>query len=311
MLREFFPEASRHTEDRCITFSPDGKTLAIGINDTILCGYLSQGPIGRVLRNPGWTDSIAFGPDGRTLAVGGYGVIYLWDVADHELIDPPLISHGYTVRTMRFSPDGKTLAVGQDAGILSFWDVMSHKQVGTQIDVTSGGLTALSFNPDGKTLALGSSDGSLLVWDAITRQPLGPLSGHKKEVEDLWFNPDGKSLLSGSQDGTFFLWDLAITSWQARACRIAGRNFSLQEWQQFIGTRTYRKTCPDLPIHPSFVESFIESGRDLARTGDVDGAVKQFRRGLEADPHLSGISIQKRKHGKLRPRLDLQKSQDS
>ena len=34
----------------------------------------------------------------------------------------------------------------------------------------------------------------------------------------------------------------------ARACRIANRNLSREEWRQAFGEETpYRKTCPELP----------------------------------------------------------------
>jgi hypothetical protein len=44
-------------------------------------------------------------------------------------------------------------------------------------------------------------------------------------------------------------------NWKARACRAAGRNLTLEEWQRYLGDRPYELTCPDLPPHPSAVEA--------------------------------------------------------
>ena len=62
------------------------------------------------------------------------------------------------------------------------------------------------------------------------------------------FSADSKSLASGSEDRTIILWDVDLASWQARACRIANRNLTQEEWTQYIGEDvSYRRTCPDLP----------------------------------------------------------------
>jgi tetratricopeptide (TPR) repeat protein len=45
----------------------------------------------------------------------------------------------------------------------------------------------------------------------------------------------------------------------------------------------YHPTCPNFPLHPSF----IEVGRELARAGDIEAATQQFKKVLALDPRLS------------------------
>ena len=87
-----------------------------------------------------------------------------------------------------------------------------------------------------------------MLWDAATSQQLGPrLTGHKAMVIGLAFSPDGKTLASVDVEGTIVLWDVDIESWKSRACRIANRNLSCEEWRQYLGDEPYQATCPDLP----------------------------------------------------------------
>jgi WD40 repeat protein len=81
-----------------------------------------------------------------------------------------------------------------------------------------------------------------------TGQALGqPLSGHTGWVNSVAFTPDGQTLASGSYDGTILLWDVGVESWRTRACGIANRNLTGEEWEQVLGDQPYRETCPDLP----------------------------------------------------------------
>ena len=43
------------------------------------------------------------------------------------------------------------------------------------------------------------------------------------------------------------LWDVDLQSWLKRACAIANRNLTREEWGRYMGDQPYRKTCPDLP----------------------------------------------------------------
>jgi tetratricopeptide (TPR) repeat protein len=64
------------------------------------------------------------------------------------------------------------------------------------------------------------------------------------------------------------------------ACRVAGRNLNIQEWQQYMGNLPYEITCPKLGIH----HSVLEAARDAARRGEINTAVAQFNRILEIEP---------------------------
>ena len=74
-----------------------------------------------------------------------------------------------------------------------------------------------------------------------------PLRGHALPVNGLAYSQDGRLVADVSDDHTMMLWDVAFESWQAHACHIAGRNLTLEEWQQYLGAQPYHLTCPDLP----------------------------------------------------------------
>jgi tetratricopeptide (TPR) repeat protein len=66
-------------------------------------------------------------------------------------------------------------------------------------------------------------------------------------------------------------------------CEKVRRNLTIEEWYQFVGFDIpYERTCPNLPLHPSF----IEGGQNLAKEGDLDGAVEIFKKALTLHPGL-------------------------
>ena len=92
------------------------------------------------------------------------------------------------------------------------------------------------------------------LWEFANRAPIGEqLQGHSSPVTSVVFSPDGETLASGSSDGTVVLWSMGRAAWSDAACRIANRNLSQREWQQFLGDEDYHETCPGLPT-PEFVD---------------------------------------------------------
>jgi WD40 repeat protein len=104
-------------------FSPDGKTLAVGIGNVI---YLWDVNTGKELRQFAGVQIaaavLAFSPDGKLLAAGRDDGIRLWR-ADTGALWCDIPGHEHPVTALAFSPDGKTLASGSEDSTVLVWDV--------------------------------------------------------------------------------------------------------------------------------------------------------------------------------------------
>jgi WD40 repeat protein len=200
-----------------IAFSPDGKTLAVGLRGRIGRWDVATG---KELPPPGGSQGpvydLALSPDGRTAAVAYFGpTLGLWDTATGRQRQG-LAADDFV--SFAFAPDGKTLACASDKDVLRFIDVASAKQVRRfpTPPVWRGGL---AYSADGATLALGNGEGGAVV-EAATGKMLHEfrtwLPGETPSL--LAFAADGSVLVLG--DGPRVLpWDMA-TGRQSPPCRV-------------------------------------------------------------------------------------------
>jgi WD40 repeat protein len=236
-----------------VAFSPDGKILASASNDmTIRLWNVATGqPIGEALKgHSGAINRVAFSPDGKILASASHDMtIRLWEVASGQPIGEALQGHLDYVYSVAFSPDGTLLASASGDKTIRLWDVATGQPFGEMLQGHTNTVNIVAFSPDGQILASTSYDGTIRLWDVEDQQPIGePLQGYTFFTGNIAFTPDGKTLASAGFNGNVQLWDVNFQSWIERACRIAGRNLSQDEWRRFIGSeRPYERTCPMFP----------------------------------------------------------------
>jgi WD40 repeat protein len=243
-----------------LSFSPDGKTLALALNlPTIFNTFSAPKPTlilwdlvafkqkGQITPDNGLTQ-MTFSPDGKTLALASGRGVVLVDMASQQSSDLAIASGPRALLSLAYSQDGKYLAIGNDLGTITLLDLVAN-QVDDQPMTNISKVEALGFSPDGKILAAGYADAGVILWDVDGRQRLVPQPMYKHvenpdpyPIFSLAFSPDGKMLATTSNE--IILWDTDTASWVTKACIIAGRNFSKAEWQQFFPDEAYRTTCP-------------------------------------------------------------------
>ncbi len=268
-----------------LTYAPDGTRLATGSWDKTIrlwdLGNPSAAPA--VLRgHAGAVQALALGA-GMLVSGGADGTIRLWDLeADAGRALGPtgsseariLRGHEEAVTAVALAPDGTLLASGSDDATIRLW-----RADGTPAATLTGHdkpVTAVAFSPDGRTLASASWDQSIRLWDVRDPQAAPRvLRGQGLGVSSLAFSPDGRVLASGTWDHRVRLWrlDRSVAELRAQACERLARNLSRGDWQTLFGTEPPVKSCPERPIHPSFLWD-----ADLAAEASApEGALREYR----------------------------------
>ncbi|MBI3821881.1 MAG: WD40 repeat domain-containing protein [Planctomycetes bacterium] len=217
-----------------LTFTPDGKAVAIGHKRLV---KLYDWRTGKLLRSLGPYRSVfAFSPDGKLLVADSAKepakafderpkhFIRVWDVATGREL-PAFALGTNAVHTLGFSADGKRLlcrttpepdprsaisAKFDEAGFIGIWDMASRTRLHQYACPTSN----VVFSSDGNTIAFqpgdrfggrGAGFRAIEIVNAATGKTLRKIAS---EGASLGFTPDGKSLVAITEK-EISLWDPA------------------------------------------------------------------------------------------------------
>ena len=248
---------------QALAFSPDGSQLAAtDRNEThptpdipaLPAAFLAtwQTDTGALVGPPrelevgsgtGRSDQLAFSPDGSLLAAGiPDGRVLVLDTASGattETLSPP---SGAT--SVAFAPNG-TLATGTAAGTVDLWNPSTGQALAPALIAASAPITSLTFEPDGQRfVTAGYEDGSVKLWFSSTLQQEGPaLHTDAGTTSAVAFAARGHGLLDVQDTGRAFTWPTSLSAWEARACQVAGRNFTREEWVRLVAQPGYAPVC--------------------------------------------------------------------
>jgi WD40 repeat protein len=206
----------RETEtSRCVAFAPDGRTLAVGMDDgSVRLWDLPGGHERAVIpAHDSVVRSIAFSADGQRLVSSGQDAkVVLSDAVNgvciRRLEQEPRSSN--QVLFIAFSPNGHTLAVGE-VGVVPADVTLRDSHSGAIIMRLTGhkaGVHALAFSPDGRILATAGIDSCIKLWDVITGNELTTFPSGDTLVKAIAFSPDGAWLAFGAGEAMVRVWEV-------------------------------------------------------------------------------------------------------
>jgi hypothetical protein len=86
-----------------------------------------------------------------------------------------------------------------------------------------------------------------LLYDVATRRPIAdPLfaPSQYEVISSAAFTADGRQLVLTERRQQFHVLDASPDAWAARACRIANRNLTRDEWSRHAADQPVAVTCP-------------------------------------------------------------------
>jgi WD40 repeat protein/tRNA A-37 threonylcarbamoyl transferase component Bud32 len=245
-------------EVNSVSFRADGTMIVTAGEEGVRLWDAATGAALGTLGRPGM---VAFSPTAPLLAVlrtgwsfrtnrptEGGGDLEIWDVARRSLIrtiDFEADPEGVIGGAVAFSPDGRVLATGGlGYSHVHLSDVESGNLI-RDLEENVGGANSLDFSPDGSILAVsGYGEPLAALLDVATGAQIGPrlTGGDARPMIDI--SPDGRSLLQTHGNGEGVVWNIAAPdSWAHRACTLANRVLTREEWAKFVPGRLYEPAC--------------------------------------------------------------------
>jgi WD40 repeat protein len=205
---------------RALCFVPDGRTLAVGVGDSVELWDVHEGRKRVSLPQESSVQGIAVAADGSALAAASSGVSVWRGVPD----EPRPADYAFLPgsRSVALSPDGSLVASGLRARMeVRLWR-LGESPADPGRELWPGAFAPhLSFSPDGGTLAAGlygagagkRASWQVRLWDVAAEREGAPALEVGRVVTGLCFSPDGRTLAVATHtqgagvSGEVELWD--------------------------------------------------------------------------------------------------------
>ncbi len=180
--------------------------------------------------------------ESRILTFSADGTARIWTLEPATEL-PPLFASTANINQTRWSTDdSRSLTITEERRV--------------QIQATETGVEPISlihpmrvtqaiWGPETKRVLTTSNDGIVRVWEAATGIVLFSVPARMAQ-----WDQDGNRILVANdivitnEDGIVQQYYTRLEDLLAVACQYSPRNMSLTEWQQFMGYKPYRETCP-------------------------------------------------------------------
>ncbi len=238
------PELSHVNAVREIAFSPDGRWVATTDGTVVfLWDARARRHTAAFQGVTGKATSMSFSRDSRMLIVAdgrpdGSGALDLLTIPRLALIrqavSPSLVQ-------LAASRTGKMIFGADRAGRVWLLNAGTLRPIGAPLLANAN---RFAIDPANRLLATSSAAGAVQLWDVRSGRRLGgPLPGIGGGPARLAFTANGSALVTLRPDGTGFVWDVRPRSWARRACAIAGRRLTVQEWRDSLHEISYSPAC--------------------------------------------------------------------
>ena len=231
-----------------VAFSADGRMLVITSSAGVQLWDVATGaPIGKPFADIFLGADVALSAGGSlvALAVPGTGVPHaeIWDVRQRSRVATLVGGSDGDSLSVALSADGRLLALGGYSNIVRIWDLRRRTLIHA-LSADGGGSTTLEFGPDSRILAVsGFGEPVASLWDVATGTRIGPSLSAGRRTAMIDLSADGRHLLMTLANGEGAVWDVDPASWARRACDLANRTLTREEWEKFLPGRPYEPAC--------------------------------------------------------------------